>query len=272
MSRTLDLYLITTLSNLHAGRGDSNYGIVDNEVQRDPIQEYPTIFSSSLKGALRELLDRKLGAGHQDIITIFGNEVRNNGTIRPGRYVFHEARLLSLPIRSENRPYYHGTTPDILQELGDMLQILRPEAATLVKSLKSLDASEIEKQRPQAEEPGAIDEFEAGGFKSDIKPKLTEVFSKNLLQSPLALFNTVDFKGICERLPIIARNQLEDGVSKNLFYEEVVPRQTRFTLFIERPVDDDRLYDQLEENNFRVQIGANASIGYGICTLKRISL
>lgn len=272
MSQTIDLYLITTLSNLHAGRGDSNYGIVDNEVQRDPIQEYPIIFSSSLKGALRELLDRDLSIDREDIVAIFGNEVNNNGTIRPGRYIFHEAHLLSLPVRSEKRPFYHGTTPEILQELGEMLQILQPSSKELIESLKSLTSADVEQQKPQAEEPGALDEFSAMGFKPNIKPSLTEVYKKSLLQSPLALFHTADFKSICERLPIIARNQLEDGVSKNLFYEEVVPRQTRFTLFIERPTDNDNLYEHLKARNFRVQIGANASIGYGVCTLQRISL
>jgi CRISPR-associated protein Cmr4 len=44
-------YLIHCKTNLHAGSGDTNYGIIDKMVQRDPVTELPCIYSSSLKGS-----------------------------------------------------------------------------------------------------------------------------------------------------------------------------------------------------------------------------
>jgi CRISPR-associated protein Cmr4 len=42
-------YIIKTKTNLHVGSGDINFGIVDNEVQRDTITNLPVINASSLK-------------------------------------------------------------------------------------------------------------------------------------------------------------------------------------------------------------------------------
>ena len=54
------LYIIENKTSLHVGSGDANFGIVDKEIQRDAITKYPTIHSSSLKGALREYMTHKL--------------------------------------------------------------------------------------------------------------------------------------------------------------------------------------------------------------------
>ena len=67
-------------------------------------------------------------------------------------------------------------------------------------------------------------------------------------------------------LPVIARNNLENGISKNLWYEEVVPSDSRFTFMIIGP---DELMTKLNEviTETTVQIGANASVGYGFCKI-----
>ena len=49
-----EAYIIRTKTNLHAGSGDTNFGIVDKQVQRDSISNLPIINSSSLKGAIRD--------------------------------------------------------------------------------------------------------------------------------------------------------------------------------------------------------------------------
>ena len=57
MKTITDLYVLRCITNLHAGSGDSNYGIVDKEVQRDPVDTFPIVHSTSLKGAFREQFD-----------------------------------------------------------------------------------------------------------------------------------------------------------------------------------------------------------------------
>ncbi|MCB0385066.1 MAG: hypothetical protein KDD43_06715, partial [Bdellovibrionales bacterium] len=114
-------------------------------------------------------------------------------------------------------------------------------------------------------------EFKAGNLSQEAQAALT-VFQSTvpILPAPAAFFHDGDFKEICERLPVIARNQLESGISRNLFYEEVVPRQTRFVFFVERPKDHDGLHEYLKKLDFRIQLGANASIGYGVCKIERV--
>lgn len=268
-----DLYVLTALSNLHVGKGDANYGIVDNEVQRDPIQGVPVIYASSLKGALREI-HRKNFEGDRDKsqrIEIFGSHVRETNNLSPGKYTFHEARLLSFPVRARTFPFYHATTLERLKEFQSDVQLLLPGQDSMIKALEKCKELKVGAGTPQGTSGGEVDEYVADQIEAEGMNALNELSSNNILPFPAILFAHSDFKDILERLPVIARNQLEGGLSQNLFYEEVVPRQSRFYFFVERPDEDDHLHGYLENLGFRVQIGANASIGYGVCTLERIA-
>ena len=64
-----------------------------------------------------------------------------------------------------------------------------------------------------------------------------------------------------DNLPIIARNVLDNGESKNLWYEQVLPAETVLYTIIQE--EGDVLAKALD--NQIVQIGANATIGYGYC-------
>ena len=72
-----------------------------------------------------------------------------------------------------------------------------------------------------------------------------------------------DFEELCsdDNLPIIARNCLENGESSNLWYEQVLPAQSVLATIIQTNGKD----DLKELENAIVQIGANATIGYGYC-------
>lgn len=77
----------------------------------------------------------------------------------------------------------------------------------------------------------------------------------------MVLINSDDYREI--PLPVIARNYLENGESKNLWYEEIVPYDSRFVSVIIET-------DEFQEGFLKglagfVQVGANASIGYGLC-------
>ena len=67
-------------------------------------------------------------------------------------------------------------------------------------------------------------------------------------------------------LPIIARNVLENGESKNLWYEQVLPSETVLYTIIQE--EGEELKNALDGK--LVQIGANATIGYGYCEFKLI--
>lgn len=96
----------------------------------------------------------------------------------------------------------------------------------------------------------------------------------------LAIFSDKDFKEICEMdLPVIPRNCLEED-NENLFYEEVLPRRSVlwfmtgiYHIFTKR--DNDKFFKAFKcfENKMlrdNIQMGANASIGYGVTSISRI--
>jgi len=85
---------------------------------------------------------------------------------------------------------------------------------------------------------------------------------EKVIGKPLVLMPQQAFATVVEELPTVARNQLENGESKNLWYEEIVPREARFFTLISGP---DALVDAFDQqvSNQVIQLGANASIGYG---------
>ena len=58
-------------------------------------------------------------------------------------------------------------------------------------------------------------------------------------------------------------------MSKNLWYEQVLPRKSRLAFFILH--DDGEINSAFDSaiTSVPVQIGANASVGYGICVIKK---
>ncbi|TWS95557.1 RAMP superfamily CRISPR-associated protein [Streptococcus sp. sy018] len=77
-----------------------------------------------------------------------------------------------------------------------------------------------------------------------------------------------DYEFLEYDLPVIARNVLdEQGISKNLWYEEVVPHKSLFYFTVVSTINDTNLLDcfELVVKDKVIQFGANASIGYGLC-------
>ena len=67
-------------------------------------------------------------------------------------------------------------------------------------------------------------------------------------------------------LPVIARNYLENGISKNLWYEEVVPHGSVFYMLIITPGEENKL--EMDEVK---QIGGHASIGCGFTKFTKLN-
>jgi CRISPR-associated protein Cmr4 len=100
-------------------------------------------------------------------------------------------------------------------------------------------------------------------IEDELRTKFTALGAQNL---PAVLISAKDnataFKDACDNLPVIARNALDNGISQNLWYEEVVPRQSVFVACIQG-VENSELANALD--NKVVQVGGNATVGYGYC-------
>lgn len=245
------LFFIEPLSNLHVGSGEINYGLVDNLIQRDPVTNLPTINSSSLKGALREHFELLMGNNSNYVINIFGSNPKETKKRQPGTLRFFEADLLSIAVRStgNNLAYVNATSKGAIDRLCKRLEQFGVEAKHLAE-LTGL------------QESGKVSIEDLPGKKSYCQIK----DNPSLVGDNLAVLDENDLKLLCnnEHLPVISRNCLEDGQSTNLFYEQVLPRYSRLATLI---MGDREILDDFSNklNNEVVQIGGNATIGYGYC-------
>ncbi len=230
------LYTIECISNLHVGSGQDNDGVIDGLIQRDVVTSLPCINASSLKGALREHCE-EWNKNHKDdkekvnVVSLFGKQVEGETNCAPGKYRFLDASILSIPRPSANVPFVQVTCDEVVTELQDKA------------SLFGVGLGDNEKD--------------------------TILDLANVLETNKCSYK--DFKKYCENdeLPVIARNCLKDGESKNLWYEQVLPRKSRLAFFILH--DEDEIDEAFNSaiTSVPVQIGANASVGYGICVIKK---
>lgn len=211
------IYTIRCLTNMHVGKGDATYEVVDNCVQRDVTTGFPCIYSSSLKGALRQYFKSK---NFDSIDHVFGSDANNpSQTNSVGHFTFFQANLFAYPIRTSDE----GKKPYALRTSNAL-------TSTIENLAKELDLNFV--------------------------PEEIEFCDDNSICAEL------------EQLPVIARNQLDNGESKNLWYEEVIPSETRFVFFVS--YDDEEIFkgfDTILQEGI-VQIGANGSIGYGFCKIE----
>lgn len=264
---TKKIYLINTITNLHVGSGDSDYGLVDNKVQRDVITGYPTINSSSLKGALRSKAE---ATGNTNILTIFGGEeiisINDNGekTIKKskkGKFIFYSAKLLFIPARSTKKPYYLVTCPKILEEFKEILELFGLKDYFPQNFIINEGYVNISNENEDIE----IEEFVVKNSGIHIKKSKIKEFREEFV-----ILSDENFSELVENLPIIARNHLDNGESKNLWYEEIVPRKSIFYFGVDMGTGNnyDKEFDRILEGI--TYIGGNVSVGYGVCEIMEV--
>lgn len=251
-------YLIECLTNMHVGSGDSNYGIVDKQVQRDAITNTPVINASSLKGAIREYFEESVGWKKKDskgepnndpnLDYFFGSD-KGSQELKQGALRFFEAHLLSIPIRGiKEIPYYRATADFLLDDFNRQVH----EFSCSVSKLVPIPDATI----------NCFTEYGDYGKLSN-----SNYLGENAINVGVKMNEE-----ILNSLPIMARNSLENGQSENLWYEEIIPRESRFYFFLAVPEackNFDESFNNLIDKKI-VQIGANASIGYGFCKLSKI--
>lgn len=126
------IYQMECLTNLHAGSGEANYSVIDNEVQRDPVTGYPTIFASGIKGAIREYFKRHdYDTSDLNYLNYFGSEQgeakSNEKGTKPGYLKFTQAHLLAFPKRVEDgdKPYKLVTSMTAKDELSNFTNLFQ---------------------------------------------------------------------------------------------------------------------------------------------------
>lgn len=243
------IFLITTKTNLHVGdESGSTFSVIDKAIQRDPLTKLPCINSSSLKGAIKEFCVYNNTTG-LDIKNIFGSDVdasgkANHNDSQKGNAIFFDAKLLLMPQQNDTDLFHYTTCEKVIEQMNEKIALFN-------------------KKEKEAEK-----EKETQNYK--VEDTLKKVKSIITNEKDITTVTFDKFKESCsdDNLPIIARNVLENGESKNLWYEQVLPAETVFYAIIRE--EGDNLKNAL--NAELVQIGANATIGYGYCKFNVLEL
>jgi len=247
----VNLFLVRCLTNLHVGSGESNFSIIDNEVEKDAVTGLPVINASGVKGALRVFLK---GKGFD---AYFGDNAQ-------GTYKFLSANLLFRPLRvSEgNCSFVLATCPEAINNLYDLLEMMNKRKYDNRIKLDGNDMV-IKCLNKLSEINLSVEGFKCSGNTDD--KGLLEKLKLSKDYQYVIINNMNEFA-----LPVIARNKVGDSNNNNLWYEEFVPHHSIFILPIITPEDMDIRFKKLITEDY-VQFGGNASVGYGICKLEEIN-
>lgn len=234
--KNVGIWFIIPQTNLHAGNESTvNFSVIDKAIQRDVTTNLPCINSSSLKGAIKEYLSECVKMDELVVKDIFGSVKSDLKDIKKGSALFFDASLLFIPKQcGEGKTYELVYSDKVLEDFS--------------KKVNNL--------------------IEGKGIsKKTLLEKVCSIMGKENVAS-----NSVDgdtFTTCCDddALPIIARNCLENGESTNLWYEQVLPSLSVLATVI--VTKESGQMDLLNEKI--VQIGANATIGYGYCKFVKIN-
>lgn len=264
------VWIIQAETNIHVGNENtSSVGLIDKEIQRNVLTTIPCINASSLKGAMNEYATSEAKLSSAERVAIFGVDKKDKKDeiieTQKGGCLFFDAYLLLLPVQDDNNLYKLVTSKKTLEQYVELLNLMGIDLSysSLVDELKKCDTH--------------FDGQEGAG--------------KSIID-----FNT--FKELCsnEELPIVARNSLIG--SGNLWYEQILPQKSIFGTILIAPssIEVSRKEKDGEEQDPKkakyktasvsvqnidkiltktfdrqiVQIGANATIGYGYCLFIKI--
>ncbi|MDP5134274.1 MAG: type III-B CRISPR module RAMP protein Cmr4 [Paraglaciecola sp.] len=105
---------LTAQTFIHAGASSSEAAI-DLPIQREAHTDWPVIFGSGMKGALRSHFEA-LALQQNDINAIFGPDT-NNAAEHAGALLVSDARLVLLPVRSMTSHVKWVSCPAVLKRL-----------------------------------------------------------------------------------------------------------------------------------------------------------
>lgn len=122
-------FFIQCISSVHAGSG-SEVGIVDLPIQREKHTGFPKIDSSSLKGAIRSVVEEnaKTKELSQEAQLVFGSIPQaSSDETNAGAIALSDARILFFPIKSARGVFVWATCPAVINRFFMEMEMYVPE-------------------------------------------------------------------------------------------------------------------------------------------------
>jgi len=259
------------------------------EVPKEETEEEKAKREDEEKKAKKERDKKLLEECMKPVINIFGQE-SGSKEIQKGSYKFLDANIICRPLRvygslsmasipvfsidsinsflrkinnfgiKELKAKVNGE--EVTVDVSQYSDGLNGSLFDFDREMECADGTKkVEKYEFITNESGIYIEGEKTAEFSDTAKDILKKFEV-VLGEHYAVVNNFDHYP----LPVLARNYLEDGKSKNLWYEEVVPHGSVFYTIIITPDETNAL--NMEEIK---QIGGHASIGCGFTRFIRLN-
>jgi len=266
-------------TSIHAGAG-SALDVIDLPIQREAHTNWPCVFGSAVKGALRAAA----GKGNQTDL-VFGLENANSDAYA-GALLVGDARLLLLPVRSLTSHFKWITCPAVLQRY-------QRDAERMGKSVKFTVPKIEGDMQAIAATAGEVflEEYRFEVKQADLKEVIDALVQVSdvagfaeALKNQLMILSDNDFSYLAKHAvpvtPHIAINSETKAVKTGaLWYEETLPPET--LLYVCLAANDARKKDsilsadavlQTVQEMFTakpyLQLGGNETVGMGWCRVK----
>ena len=273
-------------ASIHAGAGSSVDG-VDLPIQREGHSDWPCVFGSSVKGALRAKAEDTLGKeGAKSIALVFGPDSNSdNASEHAGALLVSDAKLLLLPVRSLTSHFKWVTCPALLQRL------VRDAQRLGVKSIQDITLSDIADDVALVAGQNTADLFlEEYRFKAqshdlsgliEVINQLTGIAVTDLTEQ-LVIVSNNQFNYLAKYATPVTPHIAIDNDKKTvkpgaLWYEETLPPETvlYFALSAQRARAKDStlqaeqilacVTQELFGDSPYLQLGGNETVGMGWC-------
>lgn len=285
---------LTAETSLHAGTGRRT-GVIDLPIMREAHTNWPCVYGSAVKGALRAHARRHApDAGW--ITDVFGPDT-NNAHEHAGALMVGDARLLLLPVRSLSSHFKWVTCPALLRRAAADAKRLGVTGAVEfgVVTDKLKDEETVLPQGPGADRHLFLEEFSFQIVRKDLSPLIgwlarfggdPTTFAA-LLRDQLAIVSDDMFAHLASfATPVTPHIAIEHErkVVKNgaLWYEETLPPET--VLYMTLAATHSRRADSRDgadtvlghalglfpKERPYLQLGGNETVGMGWCRVATV--
>lgn len=253
MNQQNRLFGLLAQTSIHAGTGQ-NTGVIDLPIQRESHTQWPCIFSSAVKGALRTRAEQYKADKLQDpfdykkdvqkspdIAFIFGPPAESgDASSHAGSLLVSDARLLLLPVRSLTSQFKWVTCPAILKRLEQDMKRFGYEDTAIPELNPKEDEAIVAEHCNHSTKGLFLEEFR---FNLDLSQKqklspLIKTFNQLMggkhqkeLERQLVIINNDNFMHLAKYSTpvtphIMIENQSKTVKTGALWYEETLPPET----------------------------------------------
>lgn len=272
---------------IHAGAGKA-IGVIDLPIMREAHTNWPVIYGSAVKGAMRAKAE---GIGLSQLTDIFGPDTRN-ASDHAGALAVGDARLLLLPVRSLTTHFKWVTCPALLRRAAADLQRMGQRTHDFSVSTTLNDEEAI---TPDHEGGLFLEEFHFTARKANLGSLLDWLAAfvggdfKPLLQRQLVIVSDDVFGHLAQyATPVTPHIAIEketktvkDGA---LWYEETLPPETILYLSLATEASRRKGAEYSAQAMLQatlglfppqqpyLQIGGNETVGMGWCKVNPVTL